>query len=282
MDHALRVNYDLNIVRRHAEQAHRFDKLQSLVHQGGAVDGNLRTHIPARMLNRFRRGNCLEFFTAPAAERSAGTGQENLVQFSGPAPREALENRRMLGIHRNDFGTGFGSTLHHKLAGTDKRLLIGQRNALFCLNGGQSRLQTDSAGHRGHNAVDAVQRRSFDQALHAASDPNPGIREGNLQLFCRVLVKNRHKLGLEFSRLLLQPVDLPVCGQRRNPDSGIFRNRGGLTPDGPGAAENGNRFHHNTVITPLLSFRVTLRPSRRRNGDRGSGKPRWPCPVQPA
>ena len=79
MDHALRVNYDLNIVRRHAEQAHCFDKLQSLVHQGGAVDGNLRTHIPARMLNRFRRGNCLEFFTAPAAERSAGTGQEDLV-----------------------------------------------------------------------------------------------------------------------------------------------------------------------------------------------------------
>ena len=62
----------------------------------------------------------------------------------------------MLGIHRNDFGTGFGSTLHYKLAGADKRLLVGQRNTFLRLNGGQGRLQTDSAGYRGHNAVDAV------------------------------------------------------------------------------------------------------------------------------
>ena len=51
------------------EQKHRLDQLNSLVHQGGAVDGDLRSHAPHGVLQGHLRRDILQVFEAPVPER---------------------------------------------------------------------------------------------------------------------------------------------------------------------------------------------------------------------
>ena len=150
---ALRVDYHLNVVRRHAEEVHRLDEFKPLVHHRRTVDGYLRTHAPVWMLHGLFGRDVLQLLAGSAAEGAAGAGEQDFFELALPAPHEALEDGGVLGVDRHYLRARLRRAAHDYAARADKRLLVCKRYALFLVDGGKRRLQPDRARHRRHNAV---------------------------------------------------------------------------------------------------------------------------------
>ena len=74
MDYAFPVNHHIHPIDRHIKQPGGFHDFQALIHHGGAVNGDLRSHVPIRMLQSLFRGNLLQLFHALSEKRAAGSG----------------------------------------------------------------------------------------------------------------------------------------------------------------------------------------------------------------
>lgn len=86
MDHRLGMHHRLQRVRRHAEQVVGLDELQSLVHHGGAVHGDLAPHSPGRMGQHLGRGGAFNGLPGPVPQ-GAPRGGENQPHPAGCPPR---------------------------------------------------------------------------------------------------------------------------------------------------------------------------------------------------
>ncbi len=245
---ALGVNHHSNVLRLDGKEVHGLHKLQPLVHQRGAVHGNLRAHAPVGMRHRLRGRNALQLLALLPAEGAAGAGEQDLVQLAFSPAHETLEDGGMLRIHGHDLRALLLCPRHDEIARADKRLLVGKGDALFRVDGGKRRPEPHRAGDRRHHAVALPERRGLDQSLHAGTHADVRIGHGDFELLCRVFVIDRDEGGLELSRLLLQQVDFPVRSQCRDTDAGMLGHRGGLPPDGAGAAENGNALDHISIL----------------------------------
>lgn len=82
MHDALGVDKHLNIIRRDAEQVHGLNKFQALIHHGRGVNADLRAHAPVRMADSHLGRDIARLLARPAAERSAGAGEQDLVQLA--------------------------------------------------------------------------------------------------------------------------------------------------------------------------------------------------------
>ena len=83
VDDTLALDNDLNFLRRQTEQPHSLDELEALIHQGGAVDGDLCTHVPVGMLEGIGLGLAPQLFGLHAEEGAAGGRQQNFGQALG-------------------------------------------------------------------------------------------------------------------------------------------------------------------------------------------------------
>ena len=106
------------------------------------------------MLEGVGSGDRLEAFAFPGAERSAGSGEDDLRDFLR-TPLQALEDRRMLAVHRNDLAAVLRQKIVHKIAGFDHRFLIGKPDAQPRAQRIEHRLNASSAGDGADHAVDA-------------------------------------------------------------------------------------------------------------------------------
>ena len=77
MHHALRMNHDLDLLRRRAEQPVRFDDFERLVHHGRRIHRNLAPHDPVRMGAGLVRGHAMQLCQRRFAERTAGGRQQH-------------------------------------------------------------------------------------------------------------------------------------------------------------------------------------------------------------
>ena len=144
---------DLDAVVVDAEQQVRLDQLEALVHQGRGVESVHRPHRPGGMAAGLLGGDVVELVGAPAAERTAGGGQDQLGDLVGGTSAQALRQRGMFGIDGHDL-TRTGRLEHQRSAG-HQRLLVGQRQAC---SGGQRRerrFQTERPDERVEHHVDA-------------------------------------------------------------------------------------------------------------------------------
>ncbi|CAN3971336.1 Transcriptional regulator, AlpA family, partial [Dysosmobacter welbionis] len=67
----------------------------------------------------------------------AGTGQDQPPDLPAVgAALKALEDGRVLRVHRHDLGAVRIRRIHHQLSGADQRLLVGQGDALSLPDGG--------------------------------------------------------------------------------------------------------------------------------------------------
>ena len=85
------------------EQQVRLDQLQALVHQRGGVDRDHRAHVPGRVRQRLGRRGVGHLVPGPVQERAAAGGHHQLAHLVGPAAAQALGDRRVLGVHRDDL-----------------------------------------------------------------------------------------------------------------------------------------------------------------------------------
>ena len=134
----------------HAEQLVRLDHLQALVHEGGGVDGDLGAHRPRGMGQRL-------LDASPRPTRLASRprngpplrGEHDARQLASGASlaRRHWCERAVLGVDRHQLGTGRRTQrLHHRAAG-DEALLVGQRQPLAGVQGGERDRQPGEAHH---------------------------------------------------------------------------------------------------------------------------------------
>ncbi|CAN4030231.1 hypothetical protein MCGFDL_MCGFDL_09450, partial [Dysosmobacter welbionis] len=105
VDDALPVDHHRHLVQRQTVEAHGLDDLQPLVHQRGAVYGDLGSHGPVGVAEGIRFGHFAHFFIGHAVKRPAGTGQDQPPDLPAVgAALKALEDGRVLRVHRHDLG----------------------------------------------------------------------------------------------------------------------------------------------------------------------------------
>ena len=136
MDNALALHHNLDLLRRKIKQPHCLDQLQALVHQSGAVDGDLGAHIPVGVLQRIRTGLAAQLFGGHAKERPARGREQDLGQrFGAVGILQALENGGMLAVDRQQLYAMGSHGIRNQLAARDKAFFVGQRQIMPAFNG---------------------------------------------------------------------------------------------------------------------------------------------------
>ena len=82
MHNALRVHDGINAVAGQVKEPVRFDDFQTLVHQAGAVDGDLAAHLPSGVTQRFGQGGVGGALGAPCAKRTTACGEHQPIHFA--------------------------------------------------------------------------------------------------------------------------------------------------------------------------------------------------------
>ena len=266
MDHTLRVDHNLNVIRRHAEQMHGLDKFQTLVHHRGAVDGDFCPHIPVRMADCLLRRDVFQLASRSAAEGAAGTGEQDFLQLTLFSPHQALEDRGMLTVNRDDFRAALRGPLHDQRARADQRLLIGKGDSFLFPDGSERRLKADGTGNCGDDTVATRKSCCFCQALHPGNDTDVQIGNCGPKSLRSFFIINRNQLGVKSANLLFQQIRLPVGCQCCDTDACMLCHGKRLPADGAGTSEYRQGLNHSSHL---------------RNACLSGGTPQSPCPVLP-
>ena len=96
MDDGLGVDQYPDPLVRHPEQVVRLDELQSFVHHGRRVNGDLAAHVPIGMRERLGLRGPRHLGARASAERPTRSGQNNPLDAFTRGRIENLENRVVL------------------------------------------------------------------------------------------------------------------------------------------------------------------------------------------
>jgi hypothetical protein len=99
------------------------------------------------------RGDAAHLLQFQVAERSAGGGEDDLVDSLGVAIRHRLHDRVMLGIDGQQGGTRIRHRAQHHLPGRNQGFLIGEGDGAAIADRRQRGFQPDHAGDGGHRPV---------------------------------------------------------------------------------------------------------------------------------
>ena len=155
----LGVHHYIDGVVADPEQLMGFDDLESLVHQRGRVDGDLRAHLPRRVRQGVVDGDLAQRLLMAAPERAAAGGQHHPPDRHRPQLRQgghlffpengpqALMDGAVLGVHRHDLGARCDPGRLDDRAARDERLLVGQGQPAPRLQRGQRDRQAGEADH---------------------------------------------------------------------------------------------------------------------------------------
>ena len=168
MDDALALHHDLNFFRRQTEEPYGLDELQTLVHQGSRVDGDLCAHVPVGVLEGVCTGLAAQLLGGHAEEGAAGGREQNFGQAgSALLILQALEDGGVLAVHRQQLYPVLFHSLRDQMTAGDKAFLVGQRQVMAALDGAQAGTKTGNAHHAVQHHIRAVQRSQFLQPLRA-------------------------------------------------------------------------------------------------------------------
>ena len=255
MDHALGVQHDLDILGPGLKQPAGLHDLQPLVHHGGRVHRDLAAHDPVRMAAGLLGRDPGQLLRRQRAKGAAGGGQQDLFNAEpGRARagigevktgRQALEDRVMFAVDRQQFGPVVARRVHKQPARHDQGLLVGQQHALAGPGRGQGGQQSGRPDNGRHDIIHLGQRG------HTRHICRPG-QHGNLRglllqpsrkLQGGLLVRHHRILGAMFQALLKQPVHIGVGGQGQDPVAGgvAGRDRQRVDPDAAGGTQHGQR-----------------------------------------
>ena len=153
-----------------AEERHRLDQLDPLVHQGGAVDRDLRPHGPYGMAERHLGRDRLQLRRRPGPKRAA-RGREEDTPHGGGLAVQALPHRVVLAVQRTQL-IPRPYQGHHPRPRDDDALLVRQGDLLPRAQGGlQGRDGRGPGGREDH----VVHRRVLRHGNQAPGAP---------ELFC--------------------------------------------------------------------------------------------------
>ena len=111
----------------------------------------------------------------PLAKWSAGRSENYPPHFRIRPSGDALENRAVLAVHRNEIGIAALPRLLHKLPGDDERLLVRQRDALPRVERRERRVESGSADYRVDDDVRVLARCRLDEAVPRLCSTAPAL-----------------------------------------------------------------------------------------------------------
>ena len=221
VDHAFRVDHDLDALARHAEQPVRFDHLEALVHHRRRVDADLSPHHPVGMGTGFVSADRMEFRNRALAERPPRRGQEDAANagFGGIARigrRKALKDGIVLAVDRKQRRAALGRGRHENRASDHEGLLVRKQNALAGERCRKRRPQACRADDRRDHGVRAGKRRGFGLSFVAGKNARgqPLPRERALQQPRGVGIGERGDLRAMPHAERGELFPLPMSGQR--------------------------------------------------------------------
>ena len=188
VNHALGLNHHLYLVHRHVKEPVGLHHLQPLVDHGGAVNGNLLSHMPVRVLQGIRGTDVPEGLPRSSPEGAAAGRQQNLVDRIIPGALQTLEYGRMLAVHRKDLHALGAGKVHDDMARRHQSFLVGKGDILPRLHGRDGRTDADHA-HYGsdHNLRLRLSCRR-NQPLHTGMDLYIQVLHPDGQVRCRLLI----------------------------------------------------------------------------------------------
>jgi hypothetical protein len=171
------VHDDVDPVGLNTEEGRRLEHLETFVHQGRRVDGDLRAHRPRRMTQRVVLRGTAQLLVGPSAKRATRRSQEQAANVGiarlTRRAREALVDRAVLGVDGQQRRARRRADLGDQRGGGDERLLVRERQALAGLQGGEGHRESGEAEHRVDHDVGALgqrrQSRVANDDLHVGS-----------------------------------------------------------------------------------------------------------------
>ena len=162
-----RLDHDLDPLVGHAEEEVRLDQLEALVGERRRVDGDLRPHPPGRVRERLLGCHIGQLVTRPAAERAAGARQDEARDLVGRRALQALVERGVLAVDRQDAPAAALLRGERKLARGDEALLVREREVDAVLERPERRVD---AGEADDGVQDDVRLRALEQLGQVAAD----------------------------------------------------------------------------------------------------------------
>ena len=151
MDDRLRVHDHVDPVIFDIEEFVRLDDLEPLVHERRRVDGDLGAHRPGRVGECLLDGHLGQLLAGPTAERATRCREHHPVDGAPTVvTTQALVDRTMLAVDRQQFGAGRVPCLAHDRSGGDEGLLVGEAQSSPRFEGGKG----DREPGESHHAVD--------------------------------------------------------------------------------------------------------------------------------
>ena len=165
VDDRLRMDDHVEPVGRKPEEPARLDDLESLVHQGRAIDRDALSHGPGRVLQNLRGSRVLDGRRVPAQEGPAGRRERDAADVRDRPGCEALSDAAVLRIHGNEAPPRALRDAQEKLPREHHRFLVREGHPLPGRERRDSGLEPDPTHDRVHDHVDAVLRRERGQGL---------------------------------------------------------------------------------------------------------------------
>ena len=220
VDHALRVDDNLDAIGVGPEQPTGLDDLQTLVHHGGRVDRDLATHRPRGMCAGLIGGDRRESFDRPIAQWAAGRGQQNAFhpdrgQALAEVRRQTLEDGVVLAVDRKQLRAALLHGTHEQGPGHHQRLLVGEQQTLACTGCGQRGRQTRGTDDRRHDVSGLGHGRDLLETFDTREDLRAPrhVREQLAQTLRRSLLDHHRDLRSVTPALLGHALAVAICRQ---------------------------------------------------------------------
>ena len=162
-----RMDDDLDLLVRHAEEEMRLDQLESFVGERRGVDGDLRAHVPGRVRERLRRGHAGQLLAALSPEGAARRGQHQGFDCCGRSVFQALEQGGVLAVDRQQPASSPLPRVQRQRACCDEALLVREREIGAALERPQRRGQAREADD---GVEDDVRLGALEQLDEVAAD----------------------------------------------------------------------------------------------------------------
>ena len=216
MHNRLRMNEHLDLLHRHAEEPFGFDDFKTFVHHRGGVDRDLRAHLPIRVFECVSCGNGLHLLTGKRTERSAGSGQEDLLNLRPVFAYKRLEDRGMFAIYGEYRRVVLKCQLADNLSCHNERFFVREGNGLTGFDRFYCGSQTGITDHRSDHDIYRTHRHHFRYRVRAG--PYLAFKVDSRELiaesFVQALISDADYLRMKLLRLSDQQVNTSVCAKR--------------------------------------------------------------------
>ena len=239
MHDTLRMDDDIDPRDIHIKKPARLDHLEALVEHRGRIDGDLFSHPPRRVTQRFLPRHGTQFVLRPRTERPAGRGENQAPHLHRVASFEALKNRVVLAVHRKKAAPAAAGRSHDQLAGHDEHLLAGQRDVFAGLERSKSRTQPSGAHDGDEHEVRSLPSGQLVQTTGAGENGHRLVIQLRPQFrFCG-RVGHRQGIRPQTIRLRREPLDIaePRHADNAHPLGQFTGHPAGALPDRAGRAE---------------------------------------------